>query len=59
MSIAQVRLKKKRVAWEELIKARKNHSIKMWCVVRDFNSIKYANERRCLSPNANYRSDIC
>jgi len=33
-------LKKKRVVWEELVETRRNHPIKMWCVVEDFNYIR-------------------
>jgi len=51
-------LREKRIIWDELNEVRKGHPLKLWCVAGDFNSIRFAGQRRGQSSNVNYSSEI-
>jgi len=51
-------LREKKIIWDELSEIRKSHPIKLWCVARDFNSIRCVGERRGQSSNVNFGSEI-
>lgn len=38
-------MERKRILWQELFNHQRNSSCELWCLLGDFNSIRYARER--------------